>query len=398
MAPSPYRSRWLLADDVIFLNHGSFGATPAAVLERQSELRHRMEREPVQFFVRELEGLLDCARESLARFLGASPEDLVFVRNVTEGVNSVLASLSFGPGDELLTTSHEYNASRNALVRAADQWGANVVVARVPFPAPGEDELVEPVLDALTERTRLVLIDHVTSPTGLVFPLERIVREVRARGVDVLVDGAHAPGMVPLDLDSLGATFYSANCHKWLCAPKGAGFLWVERARRSQIRPAITSHGANSTRTDRSRFHLEFDWTGTDDPTPFLCVPESITALEQMVVGGWPAIRAHNHRLAIEGRDTLCKALGIAAPAPSELIGSIASVPLPPSRGGSSTNSFGLDPIQDALYERHRIEVPVFQWPDSSSRLLRISAQLYNTGEDYEALAQALMAELERGS
>src|SRR5216117_1947062 len=257
------RENWLLDPNITFLNHGSFGATPIAILAKQDEFRTRLEREPVRFMVRELEPLLDAARNSVAEFVGAAAEDIAFVPNATAGVNAVLRSLDLDRHDELLVTTHEYNASRNALDHACALAGAKIVVADVPFPIAAPDIVIERVLEKVTDRTRLLLIDHITSQTALILPIERIIAELRARGIDTLVDGAHAPGMIPLELRTLGAAYYTGNFHKWVCAPKGAGFLYVARNRRASIRPTIISHGANATRTDRSRFLLEFDWTGT---------------------------------------------------------------------------------------------------------------------------------------
>lgn len=267
---------WLLDREITFLNHGSFGACPIPVLNRQRELVEDLEREPVTFMVRELESRIDEAREALGRFIGADGEGLAFVPNATAGVNAVLRSLRFGHGDELLTTDQEYNACRNVVDLVAEMSGAKVVVAEVPFPLRNPEEIIDAILGEVTPRTRLALLDHVSSQTALVFPVEEIVSRLRERGVEVLIDGAHAPGMLPLDVRSIGAAFYTANAHKWLCAPKGAAFLWVREDWRKTIRPTAISHGANSTRTDRSRYHLEFDWTGTFDPTPWLVVPEAI--------------------------------------------------------------------------------------------------------------------------
>ena len=217
--------------------------------------------------VRELEPLLDDARATLAEFVGADPAAIAFVPNATAGVNAVLRSLDLDRHDELLVTTHEYNASRNALEYVAGIAGAKVIPIDVPFPIASSDDIVERVLAAVTDRTRLLLIDHVTSQTGLIFPIAQIIEELNRRGIDTLVDGAHAPGMFPLNLDTLGAAYYTGNLHKWVCAPKGAAFLYVRENRRIGIRPVVISHGANATRTDRSRFHLEFDWPGTFDPT-----------------------------------------------------------------------------------------------------------------------------------
>jgi isopenicillin-N epimerase len=380
---------WLLDPQVVFLNHGSFGACPRAVLERQHELRERLEREPVEFLLRELEGRLHEARSVLGQFLGADAPNLVFTTSATEGVNTVLRSLEFKPGDELLVTDQAYNACRNALNYAASRAGATVTVARVPFPLKSPDEAVEAVVGRVNARTRIALVDHVTSQTGLVLPIARIVKELDAHGVDTLVDGAHAAGMVPLNLREIGAAYYAGNCHKWLCAPKTAGFLHVRADRQKLIHPLSISHGANSPRTDRSRFELEFGWTGTIDPTPRLCVAESLRYLDSLLPGGWPEIMARNRALALAAREVLCRGLKIEAPCPEECIGSLASVPLPDATKKSEP-PLHLDTLQDRLREEHRIEVPVIYWPGHPQRLLRISAQLYNSLPQYEKLAGAM--------
>lgn len=385
------RDPWLLDPEVTYLNHGSFGSTPAVVLQHQHELQLRLEKEPVLFMVRELEGLLDDSRTRLASFLGVHRSDLAFVRNATAGVNAVLRSFRFSAGDELLTTNHEYNACRNVLEFVAQQSGARVVAASIPFPLMSEDEIVKSLMEAVTGRTRLLLIDHITSQTGLVMPLERIVSEMKQRRIDTLVDGAHAPGMLDLDIDALGATWYTGNCHKWICAPKGAAFLWSHPDRQHEIRPATISHGANSGRTDRSRYLIEFDWVGTDDPTAVLSIPRALDFMQSLLPGGWSELRERNRELALEGRRILCAALAIGEPAPASMIGSLAAVPLPDGLPGAAVPALYGDPLQDRLYFDHRIEVPVIAWPAPPRRLLRISAQIYNGREDYERLAEALV-------
>jgi isopenicillin-N epimerase len=361
------------------------------VLAVQDRYRAALESEPVRFFVRECQPLLDKARSALATFVGASPETLAFVKNATTGVNTVLRSLPFRPDEELLVTDQEYNACRNAIDFVAGQSGAKVVVAKVPFPIECEERAIEALLERVSRRTRLLLIDHVTSQTGLVFPVARLLAEAKSRGIrDIIVDGAHAPGMIPLDLRSLGAVFYTGNCHKWLCAPKGAAFLYVPEERQSEIRPLTISHGANAPVTDLSRFRLEFDWTGTEDPTPYLCVPDAIATLGSILPGGWPELMKHNRELALAGRRTLTNALGVAAPSPDSMIGSLAALPLPESGGSGPMSAFATDPLQDALFFQHRIEVPVVPWPAPPKRLIRISAQIYNTPAEYERLAGAL--------
>ena len=384
------RSHWALDPAVTFLNHGSFGSCPRVVLEEQSRLRERLERQPVTFLVREIAALLGAARAALAAFVGADPDDLAFVTNATSGVNAVVRSLEFKPGDELLTTDHAYNACRNALEYAAARAGAKVVVAAVPFPVASADAVASAVLDRVTARTRLALIDHVTSPTALVFPVDRLVRELESRGVEALVDGAHAPGMFPLDLRALGASYYTGNCHKWICAPKGAAFLHVRRDRQERVHPTIISHGANAPLAGRSRFRHEFDWTGTGDITPYLCVPAALRFMGSLLPGGWPEVMERNRRGAIDGRTILCEALGVAPPCPESMLGSMAAVRLPDAPPGTVLNAARLDPLQEELLARHGIEVPIVPFPDLPGRLVRISSQLYNDLDQVRALAVAL--------
>ena len=383
---------WPLDRDVVFLNHGSFGACPSAVLRQQAALRDELEAEPVRFLSREIDDRLAAARKALAAFVGADPDDLAFVVNATSGVNAVLRSRVFAANDELLVTDHAYNACRNTLNFVAERSGARVVVVTIPFPVGSPGEVVDAVLARVTPRTRLALLDHVTSPTGLILPVERLSAALRGRGVDVLIDGAHAPGMLPVNLSALGATYYSGNCHKWLCAPKGSAFLWTRRDRQLDVRPLTISHGANAVWPGRSRYRLEFDWTGTSDPTAWLTVPRAIEYLGGLLPGGWPALMARNHALAVDARRLLCEALDTPPPCPDDMIGSLASLRLPDGDGEARWRR--VDPLQRRLFEAWGIEVPVMSWPAPPRRLIRISAQLYNRREHYERLAQALAKEL----
>jgi isopenicillin-N epimerase len=395
--PSEFRPLWPLDPASEFMNHGSFGATPTAVLEAQTALRQRMEAEPIAFFSRDLEPMLDAARAVVATFVGADPDDLAFTDNATSAVNAVLRWLPLEPGDELLTTDHEYNACRNALAAAATWTGARVVTVPLPFPSGGPEEVRGRVLAAVTPRTRLAVIDHVTSATALVFPIEELVAELAARGVDTLVDGAHAPGQLDLNIDRMGAAYYAGNLHKWVCAPKGAGFIHVRRDRQVGYHPLVVSHGANSERTDRSRFRLESDWTGTRDPTAWLSVPTAIEYVGGLLPGGWSALRLRNRDLALRGRDLLCAALATTAPAPDAMIGCMASVPLPEEAGGGRVQGVDLygDPIHDGLLARG-LQCMVTPWPQRPEggpwrRLIRISAAPYNDLGQFQRLASALL-------
>jgi isopenicillin-N epimerase len=329
----------------------------------------------------------------LAAFVGADAEELAFVPNATTGVNAVLRSLSFNPNDELLTTNLEYNACRNALDFVASRTGAKVVVAQVPFPLESPQQVVEAVLGRVSSRTRLALLDSVTSKTGLVMPIQALVSQLADAGIETLVDGAHALGMVPLNLHEIGAAYYTGNCHKWLCAPKGAAFLYVRREKQAEIRPLTISHGANSRRRDKSRFQLEFDWTGTADPTAYLCIPEAIRFLGSLLPGGWAELMAQNRTKALMARQLLCEALDVPPPCPEEMVGAMAVVPLPDALffAEESGQVRQWPVLQDILWERFQIEVPVNEWGEPFKQMLRVSAQVYNSREQYEYLAASLL-------
>jgi len=372
---------WCLDPAVSYLNHGSFGACPSAVLDKQTALRLELEREPVDFLSGTLPARLDVARETVAEFLTADPADLVFVPNATAGVNAVLRSLVLAPDDELLVTNHTYAACRKTVDFVAGRTGARIVVANLPFPCRHEDEILSSVLECVSPRTRLALLDHVTSPTALILPVARLVGELHTRGIDTLVDGAHAPGMVPIDLSGLGAAYYTGNAHKWLCAPKGAAFLHVRRDRQPELHPNAISHGYTKG------FHAEFDWTGTVDPTPWLCIPDALHFIGSLMPGGWPQVMAANHALALEARALLLQRLGADIPAPETMIGSMASVPLPPAAPGSPAEQLDHKGLHDWFRERG-VETWLYPHPVP---LLRISAQVYNDLSQYRQLADLLV-------
>ncbi len=372
-----FSAQWTLDPAVAYLNHGSFGACPIAVLAEQAELRAEMEREPFDFLKGALPGRLDAARNEVAAFLGADAADLAFVPNATAGVNAVLRSLEFAPSDEILVTSHTYAACRKTVDFVARRSGARVVIAALPFPCPDEESVVEAVLRAASDRTRVALIDHVTSPTALVLPLRRLVGELAARGIDTLVDGAHAPGMVPIGLSELGAAYYTGNAHKWLCAPKGAAFLHVRRDRQAGVHPNVISHGYTAG------FHAEFDWTGTLDPTPWLCIPAALRHIGGLLPGGWPEVMRANHELALRARDALLDRFAQRAPAPDGMIGSMAAIPLPLDAGAPGVDT---EALHDWLRTRG-IEAWLHPHPVP---LVRVSAQLYNHVDQFRHLAVLL--------
>lgn len=391
---SPYRKHWTLDPEVTFLNHGSYGAVPEVVQRKQEEQRRELEREPVRYMRGRIR-LADAARAAAASFVGADPADVVLVTNATHGVNAVLRSLRFGPGDELLVTDHEYNACRNALNWVAERAGATVVVAEIPFPLTDPRRVTEALLAKVTARTVLCLVDHITSPTALRLPVEEIVPALQSRGVRVLVDGAHAPGQVPVDLEALGADYWTGNFHKWPCAPKGSAVLHVHPRHRDTIRPTVISHGANADFSQRSRFHQEFDWEGTFDPSAWAVIPDVLEFVGGLMPGGWSAVMQRNHELALRARQMLCEGLGTEPVCPPEMIGTMASVRLPPDLharlAARGVSLFG------ELVDRWKIEIPAIGWRQPVGEMVRFSCHLHNDLEDYEKLLRALQ-ELRKGA
>ena len=388
---------WSLDPDVLHLNHGSFGACPSRILERHTQLRQQMESNTSRFFEQELPELLETAREALGLFLGAPAQDLVFVDNATTGVSTVLANLDLTDGDRILVTDHGYNACSNAARYFANRASADIDVINLRFPGSDANEIVEEILGACTARTRLLLIDHITSPTALIMPLEVIIPAVQQRGIQVLVDGAHAPGMLPLRLTELGADYYTGNCHKWMCAPKGTAFLYIRPEHQLKFHPLTISHGMNRPVGDSTRFRLEFDWIGTRDLTGFFTLPTLIGYMDSISNEGWAGIMSRNRALAVEARDLIGQELGLEPPCPVDMIGSLATVCLPNSKRTTLTDYHAIDPLKEILRHNHGIEVSLSAWPSPAGRYLRISAQLYNSLSHYQQLTKALQLELGRG-
>jgi isopenicillin-N epimerase len=376
----PDASAWTLDRSVAYLNHGSFGATPTSVLAEQARLRDAMERNPVRFLVYQVPELLAAVRAQVATFLRADQEGLVFVDNATTGTQTVIAQARLAPGDEVLTTDHCYPAVLAQLRRAGEATGAVLRIAPVPLPAGGRAAVAEAVLSGVSQHTRLVVIDHVASGSGLVFPVEEIVAECRRQAIKVLVDGAHAPGMLPVDLDGLGADFWVGNMHKWVCAPKASAALHVAPQWRDTFRPLVASHGVSDG------YRPAFDWTGTRDPTALLAVPAALGFFSQ---AGWQAVWEHNNQLARQGAELVAERIGTrppdASPDADRLAGAMRLVLLPQALTEADARA-----LERRLLVRHRVVVPVTNiggW-----RWLRVSAQLYNTVADYERLADAMLA------
>lgn len=386
------RHLFLLDPEVIFLNHGSFGACPASVFEVYQSYQRELERQPVDFLVRRTDnlaaaptgrvtprGLLNDARARLATYLNTSPDNLVFVTNATVGINTIARSLPLQPGDEILSTDHEYGAVDKTWQFVCHKTGARLVSQPIPVPVTDHAQMIETLWQGVTSRTRVISLSHITSPTALIFPVANICRRAREAGILTVIDGAHAPGQIPVDLDSIGADFYTGNCHKWMCAPKGSAFLYVRPEHHATIEPLIISHGWEPEGTFVSRNQ----WQGTRDIAAFLSVP---AAIEFQEAHNWSAIRARCHDMARELRARMADLTGLKPVAPDngEWFAQMVAIPLPPCSPHD---------LSAALYERYHIEAPLLPRPDRT--YIRVSFQAYNTQDDADRLVQALSALLD---
>lgn len=376
------RSQFQLDPNVIFLNHGSFGATPLPVFEVYQEWQQRLERQPVHFFMRESSRFLRSAREALAAYLGARPEDLVFVHNATFGVNVAARSLPLQPGDEVLTTTHEYGACINAWEFVCARRGARLVRQPITLPLVDEAQIVEELWQGVTSRTRVLFLSHITSPTALTLPVQALCRRAREAGIFTVIDGAHAPGQIDIDLGTLGADIYTGNLHKWLCAPKGAGFLWVRSELQPQIEPLVVSWGYGPERTmfEDNDFISALQWQGTDDISAYLSVA---AAIEFQRAHDWPTVRDRCHILLAETLAQIEAVTGVPLYYPRQaprLFHQMGVVPLP------------LQPdivaFKERLYTEHHIEIPCYAW--QGGHYMRISVQAYNTPEELSQLVEAV--------
>ncbi len=382
------RDEWPLDPGLAYLNHGTVGVAPIAVLDEQDRIRRQIESNPSRFVLREGTGMLGVSKQPsrlrraaarVAEFVGAEPSDLVFVGNATEGVNAVLGSLGLQPGDGVLTTEKTYGGVRQAVRHACREAGAEVEVAALPCPVGSRTQVVDAILAATTGRTRLAVVDHIVSETGTVLPIEALVQRLRERGVAVLIDGAHAPGQVALSVASYSADYYTANLHKWACAPRSCGFLWARPEVQDGLHPPVVSWNLDEG------LAREFDWTGTRDLSAPLAAPFGI---EYLLDRDLEAVQRYNHELVLEGARLLSSRWQTRIGAPESMTAAMASVELPERFAATEAEALRL---RDRLLFHYRIEVPVFLW--GAGLWCRLSAQVYNEMEDFERLADAVDAE-----
>lgn len=379
------KEHFQIRPDITFLNHGSFGACPRPVFDAYQAWQRAIETDPIELLGRRLGELLDNARTQLATYLGTQADQLVFVPNTTMGVNIVARSLSLGPDDEILATDHEYGASDRTWRFLCTQQGMQYKNQHIPLPLESDEEMIEHLWRGVTPRTRVIFLSHITSPTGLIFPIARICQRARAAGILTVIDGAHAPGQIPLNLDELGADFYIGNCHKWLCAPKGSAFLYAAPERQELLQPLIVSWGWENSVPGVSKFQDYFSRTGTDDPSAYLSVPAAISFQREYQ---WDTVRVACHELARMARQQVSELAGTRAICPDspDWWAQMCCIQLPDGDAQA---------LQRCLREVWSIEIPVGNW--NKMRFLRISIQGYNSVADVERLLTALHAILPQG-
>lgn len=385
--PDPIIDQFVIDRDVVYLNHGSFGACPQAVLDAQSAHRLEAERELVQFYVHDSWGKINRSRNALAELTKCQPKDIVFVHNATTGVATVLKNLDLKAGDELLVTDCEYKACLNNFQKAASRNGATIKSVTIPWPIESEDPVIDAIMAGVTKNTKIALLSLITSSTGIRLPIEKLIPRLKEHGVETLLDAAHGPGCVPLDIEGWGAAYTTGNAHKWLCAPKGAAFLHVRSDLQAGFEPLVISNDAMELdaageKTGRSAFNHAFDYAGTDDVSMYLTIADSIGWLENAHPDGIDGLMERNRAMCLAGRDLICEAIGVNPPVPESMLGPLSTIDLPKT-------SMTAREIKQKLMDDYRIQVPVWGTP-SGSVAVRISVQVYNSIEQFAYLASAL--------
>jgi len=387
---SEFADYWLLDRNIVFLNHGSFGSCPVPVLQEQEKFKQKLESEPLRFFLREFEEELLNSRNSLADFVGCKGEDLVFVQNATAGVNTVLKSLDLDSESEILFTDQIYPACRNTILFLNHTKGVGFKEVNISLPVSSPQDIIDSVLNAISEKTSIALIDHISSLPGMVFPVKKITEELHKRNISVLIDGAHAPGMLPLNITDINPDFYTGNCHKWLCTPKGSAFLYVNKSFQNNIHPLVTSRIDYSDGKYKSDFQLEFSWQGTYDPSAVLSIPFALEFLNKLFPGGINGLMKRNKELVFKSAFMICDEFKIEMPYPYNMTGSIYGFPFFSDVNFTPYRVNLRSPVQETLFNDFNIEVIVSYWKKPPERLLRISAQAYNSFEQYEYLLSSL--------
>ena len=357
-------------------------------MEKQNEFRLMLESEPLRFFVREFDELIESARSALSAFVNCNVNDLVFATNATVGVNTILRSLEFKSGDNILITDQIYPACRNAVNYIAKKNNLVVIEVKTDLPIKHKEIFADKIISSANNKTCLALIDHISSLPGILAPIELIVKELNIKGIDTLVDGAHAPGMIDLNVDKIGAAYYTGNCHKWMCTPKGSAFLYVREDKQKEIFPLVISR-----LSDEDDFQLKFSWQGTQDYSALLCIPFAIEFISSLYNKGWKEHIENNHNLVFKAAKKICDEFSIEMPYPEDMCGSIYGIPFGKDINLPEQKINIRSEIQEMLFYKYNIEAMISYWRNFPDRLLRIAAQTYNTADQYEILIDALKKE-----
>ena len=374
-------NEFLVRRDIAFLNHGRFGARPRLVFEAYQSWQRELEAQPVEFLGRRISGLLAEARTSLAAYVGARADDIVLVPNTTHGVNIIARSLDLRPGDEVLLTDHEYGAVERTWRFICGQRGAYLRAQPIPLPVTTPEAMVEALWAGVTPQTRVIVMSHITSPTALIFPVAEVCQRARRQGILTVIDGAHAPGQTDLNLEEIGADFYVGNCHKWLCAPVGAGFLYARPERQPLLQPLVVSWGWQAIKPGPSPFQDYFEWIGTDDPAAYLSVP---SAIDFQARHDWPTVRLACHQLAADARERISALTGLPhiAPDTPEWWAQMFAAPLPIHDAAAAAS------LKQRLWDEYAVEAPITEWRDQF--FIRVSIQAYNSPRDVDRLLEGL--------
>ncbi len=390
---SKYSKHWQLNEDITYLNHGSFGATPVKVLQKQQYYREEMERGAVDFFINKLPEIYQESKNSIANFVGTSAHNIVFVQNTTTGVNNVLANIKANENDDWLTLNIAYGACVQAFKHYAAKNKCNINVAIINYPICSKDDILKSIEQAITPKTTIALIDYITSSTGFIMPVEEIIELLHKKNITVIIDGAHAPGMIPLHIDTLKADYFVGNCHKWICSPKGSAIMYVAPHLQQNFYPLVISHYNDMNEGSTKHWSNQFFWDGTHDYSSYLCIKDAIETMPSIIEGTWTDIQKQNRELVLKAGKYIANKLQAEVPVPDTMVGSILNIPLPD--GNIPSTKFHTNTVlQNILFKKYNIEAPIFNFPAAPKQWLRISAQLYNSIEQYEYLCDCLLQEL----
>jgi isopenicillin-N epimerase len=388
----PFIQYWSHDRDIVFLNHGSFGAVPQYVVSRQRKLQDRWNEDPIRFLVREQEPLWWENKKMLAEFLHTKSSNIALIKNATQGINTILNNIDFEPGEEILSTNHIYGACLHNIQVLSKKKNIDIKLVEVPFPIQHEDQVTEAIISGISSKTKVVLIDHITSATGLIFPVKKIIEALKNTGIITVVDGAHAPGMVALDLEELRPHYYTGNCHKWMYTPNGSAFIYVREDCQEGFLPGYISHVHDSPlENEEERWAAQFFWQGTDDTTAQLCIKDAFYFVEHILELSWEEMRMRNRKLMLEARALIHEKLGLTPSAPEHMLGFLCTFPFiaAPEKPAYGFNYFS--PIGKKLFDQYAIEIPVMRLPTNPPKWhFRISPQVYNHLSQYDYLAEAL--------